>query len=87
MTVPVIQYIWRGYNLAPENYSGWIGISQNTKCDILVGFPKSGHILTGLDVIITGRDSMHNPGQTWIFYKPEQFHLTRTKHDQLTQMS
>ena len=21
-----------------------IGISRNTKCDILVGFPKSGHI-------------------------------------------
>ena len=47
MTVPVIQYIWRGCNLAPENSVAGIfkiGISQNTKCDILVSLPKSGHI-------------------------------------------
>ena len=24
MTVSVIQYIWRGYNLAPENYTKWL---------------------------------------------------------------
>ena len=36
-----------GYNVVQENHSGSIfeiGISWNTKCDNLVGFPKSGHI-------------------------------------------
>ena len=43
-----MQYTWRGYNLVQENYKGFnfkIDISQNTKCDNLVGFPKSGLIL------------------------------------------
>ena len=38
-------------------------------------------ILSGLDTIITARDSMQNPGHTGIFYKPGQTRLTRTKHD------
>ena len=37
-----------GYNLAQVNHSGFnfkIGISRNTKCDNLVSFSKSGHML------------------------------------------
>ena len=33
------------------------------------------------DVIINARDSMQNPGQTWIFYEAGQTRLTRAKHD------
>ena len=39
------------------------------------------HYLSGLDIIITAHDSMQNPGQHWIFYKPGQTHWTQTKHD------
>ena len=35
----------------------------------------------GLDAIINTCDPMQNPGQTWIFYKPDQTRLTRTKRD------
>ena len=35
----------------------------------------------GTDAIINTRDSMQNPGQTWIFYKLGETHLTRTKCD------
>ena len=36
---------------------------------------------SGTDAIINARDSMQNSGQTWIFYKPGETHLTRTKCD------
>ena len=57
-----MQYIWRGYNLAHENYSGMrttvasiikIGVSQNTKCDKLACFLKSSHILR--DIILNNQ--------------------------------
>ena len=35
----------------------------------------------GAKAIINAGDPMQNPGQTWIFYKPGQTHLTRTKRD------
>ena len=31
--------------------------------------------------IISAHDPIQNPGQTWIFYKPAETHLTQTKHD------
>ena len=37
--------------------------------------------LVGNRAIINTRDPMQNPGQTRIFYKPGQTHLTRTKRD------
>ena len=42
-----MQHIWHGYNQVQESTLVSIfiiGISQNTKYDILVGFPKSCHI-------------------------------------------
>ena len=42
-----LEQVWHGYNQAPEKYSAVnikIGISQNTKCAIWNGFPKSSHI-------------------------------------------
>ena len=33
------------------------------------------------DAIINARDPMQNPGQTRIFYKPGQTHLTQMKRD------
>ena len=38
-------------------------------------------ISSGLDAIITARDSMQNPGHTGIFYKPGQTCLTQIKHN------
>ena len=35
---------------------------------------------SGLDAIINAHDLMQNPGQTRIFYKLSQTHLTQTKH-------
>ena len=42
---------------------------------------------SGLDTIINTCDLMQNLGQTWIIFKPDETHLTRTKHDrdELTQ--
>ena len=36
---------------------------------------------SGTDAIINACDPTQNPGQTWIFYKPGQSHLTQTKRD------
>ena len=44
----LLEQVWRGYNQAPEKYSTVnieIGISQNTKCAIWNGFPRSSHKL------------------------------------------
>ena len=44
----LIRQILRGYNAAQENHSCFnaFGISWNTKCDIMAGFPWSCHICT-----------------------------------------
>ena len=34
-----------------------------------------------MPLLLVAHDSIQNPGQTRIFYKPGQTHLTRTKHD------